>query len=276
MMLKPYCRIPAGVLAGSAGRLVRPVLLVWLIVSYGADALAALPMLTDDTGTQGTGKFQMEVAGEYDRDQERFFGITTRESDYGIAAIFTAGVSENIDLAVGSTYFWNSSRDDLGHSSRVDGVGDTALVAKWRIPLEGGISLALKPFVTLPSGNDEKFLGSGKVDYGVFFITSVEKEPWAVHFNLGYTRNLNTIGERNDLWRVSAAVVYSVSAHWKVCADLGLQTNTDRTSETEPAYILAGFIYAPAENLELSLGIKQGLNNQTVDLAVIPGITWRF
>ncbi len=239
-------------------------------------AEAGLPLITDDTSTQGKGKFQIEAAVEYDWDKENFSGVTTRESDYTVAAVFTTGVADTLDLAVGAPYLWNSSSDSLGNSTRADGVGDTALVAKWRFLEKSGISLALKPFVTLPTGNDAKTLGSGKVDFGVFFITTAEHEPWAVHFNLGYTRNLNTIGERTDIWRASAAAVYAVSKKWQLCVDTGLATNTDKTSETEPAYLLAGVIYAPAENLELSLGIKQGLNNQTADLAVIPGVTYRF
>ena len=237
---------------------------------------AALPMITDDAGTQGKGKFQIEAAAEHDRDKEQFAGVTSREADYAVAAAFTAGVVDTLDLAIAAPYLWNSSSDDLGQSSRVNGIGDSLVAAKWRFLEKEGVALALKPFVGLPTGNDNKGLGSGKVNYGLFFITSAEQGPWAVHFNLGYTRNLNTIGERTDIWRVSAAGVYSVSRHWKLCADAGVRTNTDKTSETEPAYLLVGFIYAPSENLELSLGVLQGLNDETTDWAVFPGVTYRF
>ncbi len=237
---------------------------------------ATLPMITDDTGTQGKGKFQVEIAGEHDRDKEQFAGVTVRESDYTIAVMLTAGVTETLDLAVGAPYLWTSSDADEGLSSRESGVGDTALVAKWRFLEKEGFSLALKPFVTLPSGNSDKALGEGKVDFGAFFITSAEKEPWAVHFNLGYDRNLNTVGERTNIWYASVAAVYSVSKQWRVCADTGIQTNSDRTSETEPAYLLVGVMYAPAENFELSFGVKQGLTSSAEDWAFIPGLTYRF
>ncbi len=237
---------------------------------------ATLPMITDDTGTQGKGKFQFEVAGAYDRDKEEFSGVTIHEADYSITVTFTGGVTDSIDLAIGAPYLWNSSEDDLGRSSRVNGVGDTVLTTKWRFLEKDGLSLALKPFVTLPSGNDTKTLGEGKVDFGAFFITSAEKEPWAVHFNLGYDRNLNTIGERTNIWRASMAAVYSLSKQWKVCADTGIQTNTDKTSENEPAYLLLGFIYTPAENLELSFGVKQGLTSSAEDWSFIPGLSYHF
>jgi hypothetical protein len=255
-------------------------LAAWLAAGYllllPLSSEAALPMITDDAGTQGKGKFQIEVAVEHDRDKEQFAGVTTREADYAVAAVFTAGVTDSLDLAIGAPYLWTSSNDDLGQSSRVNGIGDTVLVAKWRFFEKERLSLALKPYVDLPSGNDNKDLGSGKVNYGLFFITSAEQEPWAVHFNLGYTRNLNTIGERTDIWRVSAAAVYSVNKQWKLCADTGIRTNTDKTSETEPAYLLVGFIYAPVEILELSLGVLQGLNDESTDWSIFPGVTYRF
>jgi hypothetical protein len=247
-----------------------------LILAMPLSSHAALPMITDDTGTQGKGKFQIEAAVEHDRDEEQFSGVTTRERDYAVAIALTAGITDALDLAVAAPYLWNSSSVDGGGSSRVSGIGDTALVAKWRFLEKDGISFGLKPFVTLPSGNDAKGLGGGKVGYGAFLLNSTEFEPWTFHLNLGYSRNLNTLGERTDIWRASAAAVYAVSKHWKLCADTGIGTNTDKTSETEPAYLLVGFIYAPAENLELSLGVKQGLNNQATDWAVFPGVTYRF
>ncbi|MDY0188586.1 MAG: hypothetical protein RBR16_11745, partial [Syntrophus sp. (in: bacteria)] len=33
-------------------------------------AFAAIPLITDDTGTQGKGKFQLEVLGEYGYEKE--------------------------------------------------------------------------------------------------------------------------------------------------------------------------------------------------------------
>ena len=57
------------------------------------------------------------------------------------------------------------------------------------------LSLAIKPGLTLPTGDDEKGLGTGKATYRLFFIASQEMDPWAFHLNLGYIRNENTLEE---------------------------------------------------------------------------------
>lgn len=50
-----------------------------LALTLAGTALAAHPLITDDTGTQGKAKFQLEVTGEASNDKERVDGIVTRE-----------------------------------------------------------------------------------------------------------------------------------------------------------------------------------------------------
>ncbi len=245
-------------------------------VLFPALAWAALPLITDDTGTQGKGRFQIEVGGEYDHDKEMFDGATVKETDFFLGSTLTYGISEPIDVFVNVPYAWTSSKTDQEATIRVHGIADTGVGIKWRFFEKEGLSLGLKPFITLPTGNDEKSLGTGRIDGGVILILSKESGPWAIHANAGYTRNANTIQERKDLWQASAAVSYEVIKNWKLCGDVGAQTNRDKTSEVEPGYLLGGVIYAPGENLELSLGIKFGLNKSENDLAILPGWTYRF
>ena len=54
------------------------------MVSYATNALADIPLITDDTGTQGKGKSQIEIFGEYVYDKEE--GVKTKETD--LAATF--------------------------------------------------------------------------------------------------------------------------------------------------------------------------------------------
>jgi hypothetical protein len=41
------------------------LLVLFLSMASGTTALAATPLITDDTGTQGRGKFQIELCGGY-------------------------------------------------------------------------------------------------------------------------------------------------------------------------------------------------------------------
>jgi len=130
--------------------------------------------------------------------------------------------------------------------------------------------------VTIPTGNDKQGLGSGRIGYKIFFIASEEYEPWSVHLNFGYIRNENDIGERKDIWHASVAAMFNVTKRLTLCADSVIETNVDKSSEVEPAYLLGGAIYTVLENLDVSFGVKVGLNKPATDFALLPGLTYRY
>ena len=97
-----------------------------------------------------------------------------------------------------------------------------------------------------------------------------EYDPWAIRANLGYVRNENEIDQRNDLWQASLATTYEMVKDLKLCADIGAITNKDKTSEVERSYLLVGLIYSAQENVDISLGVKFGLNNPEKDWLSFP------
>jgi len=254
---------------------VRMLVATAVLAFAGSSAWAAHPLITDDPETQGTGKFQLEINGEWATDKENSVAGTTRETGTQAAAIFSAGVRENIDLVLTTPYQWVEVRDPAVRV-REDGVGDTTLEVKWRFFERSGWSFGLKPGVTIPTGNDEKGLGAGKVGYGLHLISSVEKEPWTLLLNLGYVRNENRLDERQDLWRASLAAEYEIVEHLELVADIGVETNRDRGPATDTAFLIVGFIYEMQDNIDLALGVKYGLNKSETDFSVLPGVTVRF
>jgi hypothetical protein len=46
------------------------ILIVCAVLFVPGVSLAAHPLITDDAGTQGKGKFQLEVNGQYEHDEE--------------------------------------------------------------------------------------------------------------------------------------------------------------------------------------------------------------
>jgi len=250
-----------------------PVFLFSLIflMDLTTAAFAAIPLITDDTGTQGKGKFQLEVLGEYGHDKEA--GI--KEETQGATASFSYGVLDPIDIVLSVPYaFWETKDSECNEKD--DGLADLAIEAKWRFFEREGFSFALKPGLTLPTGDEDKGLGAGRATGYLFLITSKELQPWAFHLNLAYIRNENKNDERNDLWHASFATSYEVFKKLKLVGDIGVETNPDRCSTIDPAYILGGFIYSPVENFDIGLGIKGGLTETETDLSVRGGITWRF
>lgn len=242
----------------------------------GRLALAAHPLITDDAGTNGGGNRQLELNGEYGRDKERSAGVLTEEGAGEIATSFSYGVSDAVDVVLGLPYQWARSEEDGVETGDEDGIGDTSLEVKWRFYENNGLSLAVKPGISLPSGNKDKGLGNGRATYGAVFITTQEIAPWAFHLNLGYVANDNKIGDRNEIWHASLAGALSMTAKLKAVANIGVQTNPDPASAKHPAFVLAGLIWAVFDNFDLDLGVKGGLNAVETDITGMAGMALRF
>ena len=230
-----------------------------------SNSYAAHPLITDDTGTQGTGKFQLEVNGEYSNDN----GNTITE----ISAILSAGIRDNIDLVITMPYQFLRTKDEAGHKTSENGISDVSIELKWRFYEKDGLSLALKPGIIIPIGDENKGLSDGKMSYSLFLIKTKEMEPFTFHFNLGYTKNRK---ELRDICHYSLAGEYRVIKPLRIVANVGGETNPDRNSHVHPLFLLGGVIYSVSENFDIDFGVKNGLNKAEADYTLLAGITLRF
>ena len=115
-----------------------------LIASVPA-ARAAHPLITEDTGTQGKGRWQLEAFGEEGR--ERATGTRLKQ----VGAVLSHGIAGSTDLQFGLPWI----------ASGAHGIGDASLDLKWRYFEKDALSLGLKPGVTLPTGNQGAGRGTG-------------------------------------------------------------------------------------------------------------------
>jgi hypothetical protein len=244
----------------------------------GGAAFAAHPLITDDSETQGKGNMQFEFIGEYGKDTEQ--GVTEKGFEGPTIPVFSYGISDATDIVIGLPYM-SVRTEEAGTTSAVRGIGDASIEVKSRFYEKDGLGMAFKPGVSLPTGDEEEGLGNGKVSYSLFFITTKELEPWEFHFNAGYIRNQYKLradeeANRKDIWHASVASEFEVVENLELVANIGIERNADKTSHTNPAFALAGFIYEVGENLDLDLGFKVGLNKAETDYSVLAGITLRL
>lgn len=242
------------------------------LVALAAAALApgvsqaAHPLITEDTGTQGRGRWQLEVNAESSRDRRE--GVTTRGLQP--AATLSYGAADNIDLQLTVPYLRQKTEGVVA-----GGRLDTALDAKWRFYEDGPLSLGLKPGLTLPTGREEDGLGAGRTTWGSLLILSYEREGWALHSHAGYRRNRNTLGERESLTQISAALWLKVTKQLKVVADHAFDTNPDPSSATTIRQTVVGFIYSVTPAFDFDAGIRRG-NDPAIDRALLFGATLRW
>ncbi|AHB74689.1 MULTISPECIES: transporter [Pandoraea] len=243
---------------------VIPAAIVTIAALAPLAAQAANPLVTDDTGTQDTGNWQLELNSEW------LTLPTARQQQW--TNTLTYGVLPNLDLALQAPY-QRIRPDGDGWTS---GLTDLTLQAKWRFIETAQWSLGLKPFVTLPTASQERNLGNGRATTGANLLMQYNLDRWTFLANAGYTWNNNSIGNRRNLWNASTAVLFSVTDELRLAADIGIATNTDTSTQTKPAYALVGAIYSPTKDLDLDVGYKRGLNPTSLAHSVQAGVTIRW
>lgn len=253
----------------------RFIVLIYLLFMFLSNqtVYAAHPLITDDTGTQGKGKFQLEINTEYGKERE--YGFQTETSE--ISTILSYGVFDNVDIVLGLPYQFVDEKDlSTNEWSKVRGISDATIELKWWFYEKDGLSLALKPGISLPTGEYDKGLTSDKIGYGGVVIVTKEIESLTLHTNLGYFRNENKNQERKDIWHASLAGELAVINNLNLVGNVGIETNPDPNSNTHPAFALIGVIYSFSENLSIDFGYKYGLNKPETDNTFLAGLAIKF
>ncbi len=225
---------------------------------------ATNPLVTDDTGTQDTGNWQLELNSEW------ITMPSARQQQWNNT--LTYGVMPNLDVAIQAPY-QRTRPDGAGWTS---GITDLQLQAKWRFLETDQWSLGLKPFVSLPTASQDRGLGNGRATTGANLLMQYNLDRWTFLANAGYTWNNNGTGNRQSLWNASTAVLFSATDTVRLVADISLATNPDATTRTKPAYALVGAIYSPTKDLDLDVGYKRGLNPASLAHSVQAGATIRW
>ncbi len=245
-----------------------------LMMLASANAYATHPLITDDTNTQGKGKYQIELNSRFSRDRENGIKTTSKEA----ASTLSCGITDNIDLIAGLPFEWSSLS-----TTKEQGIGDMSVDVKWRVlwSEEHNLSVALKPGVSIPTGNAEKGFGHGEPCTKATLIATHNGRLGALHCNIGYTRNAYKLDAdkaalRQNIWNGSLAAEINVLTNLRGVTDIGIETNTDKASASHPAFLLGGVIYSASENLDLDLGLKEGLNKSATDTSLLVGILARF
>ena len=250
---------------------------------------AAHPFLTDDTGTQGAGRWQLELQAErgtLDRTADAGAGPVQQQRRATVfTPVLTFGVLENLDLALGLNYARQRTTDNGVVVAESDGMADSIVDFKWRFYEAGALSLAVKPSVLLPTGDENRGLGTGKASWGVNFIATYEAKPWAFNGNIAYSDVRYKLPQdaddnRADLWRVSGGLAYSVRDDLRLVGEVGVRTNSSRNDPYLPGsngqFAMLGAIYSPTDKIDFDVGFRKSLNHAEFDWTILVGATFRW
>ena len=247
-----------------------------LLASLSAPAFSFQPLITDDTGTQGSGGNQLEFAISEDRAKSA--GQTERTRT--LPAVYTRGLTDTIDVFAGISHVRIRGGDDAS------GMGNPTLGAKWRFyeNEDSKTSFAIKPEIAFPvsSGRENQGLGTGRTSGSLTLIMSQEVPFGAVHVNLGAGRDrYRDSQDQPDVrtQRASIAPVWDLSEQWKLAVDLGLESARADGQRVNTRFVELGAVYSPSKDVDLAFGVLRSSDNESPKTrtdSVTAGVTWRF
>jgi hypothetical protein len=226
-------------------------------------AHAAHPLVSEDTGTQGVGGYQIEINTDWLKDE----GIKTRTA----TATLTRGVLDNLDTFINLPYTL----------SEPNGFNDVSIGIKWRFFEADGFSMGLKPEYRLASGDQQKSLGDGRSGESLTLMTQYEWGAFTWLFNIGseshrYSDPTKNQESRKYIHKSSVAVLYAINDEWTVLIDSGVRSHSTKQEKSEPQFAILGLIHQLNDDLDLDIGYKKSLNRTETDKQIGVGITYRF
>ncbi len=228
-------------------------------------AVPAFAMDTDDPGTVAPKSVDIEISGEYAKSAEG------KETGLSIAA--TTGILSNLDFGLTLPYTISDPDEGGGES----GIGDLEAGLKLRF-LEGEgarPALALTAGATIPTGDEEKGFGSGKVDLSAALVAGFGFKPVNIYLNFGYGR-LNSAdadaNERADIFSASAAVEWAVTEPLALNAEF-LYESAGADGDDAPLAVTAGAAYTFSDMIALDGGVRIGLSDASPDWGLFATLT---
>jgi len=219
-------------------------------------------MLTEDTGTQGTGNAELELGYSWGNDSGNSSFLFQPQLSYG--------VTPTIDLIVQPSWYSNDIAGDSVH-----GAGDTNLDFKWRFLGRDPYSLAVRAGVTAATSQHDLGLPDGRMSEHVVLVGTYDAAPLTIDANLGYAHNPDVVDLRANLYHLSAAALYAASEKLSLVLDLDVDSNADAMKSSMPAVALVGAIYTCRPGLDVDVGYRAGLNRAAVARQWLLGITFR-
>jgi len=248
------------------------LLALLLSAQWPLTAHAGHPLVTEDTGTQGAGHYQLELTHDLSTDEHA--GTKTRTRSINI--VFSAGLTDDLDLII--TLPHERLTEETGVTkTTISGYADMEIAAKWRFYEEGTLSFALRPGLELPSGNEDEGLSAGHVSPSLFAVSSYENGPWVFHLHVGYAPNLDHgLDEHSHIYHASVAAEYSVSEWLRVVSDLSVERNADRSGHPNVSSMVVGLVVSLTPDLDFDLGYRTGLTDPAADHNWLTGLAFRF
>ncbi len=235
-------------------------------------SLAFRPFRTEDAGISPIGFFAVETGNEFRKNNDGKDNVTTFALTFGLLD----WIETEIDVAL------LILRPDSGKNGF--GFGDTVILTKFKILGEKGVlydndlfpEMVIRPSVLIPTGDEDKGLGTGKIQPGLLLV--LEKNFWKVggRANIGYFASNDPTFDEN----FEDQFFYGVQIDFPLFIER-LRLGTELTGQFgenvgAPLFSLTGFIFNITDNIVFDAGVELGLKDAASAVTAIVGITFGF
>jgi hypothetical protein len=188
------------------------------------------------------------------------------------------GLDAQGEIQIGLTSFGTVRTRDANGVSHMSGVGDMTLAYKRSLlrPDGGGFSVALQPFVTLPTGGSA--IGAGGWTAGLVVPMGVAlSDGLSLELTPEIDAALDADGQGRHV-ALSAVEGLSFSLSSKVSSAVEIEEVHDADPAGHEDHALAGLAFAwqPSSNWQLDMGTVAGLDRNSPDVELYFGISRRF
>lgn len=257
---------------------MRALLLFTMFPAFAAAAEPVREMFTDrpdvteSPHSVAPGMFQVEMSFfDYERDRLEDY----RLDNWVVGSInLKYGLTRNSDLQFIINMHSRQRTAGLGENDLASGFDDLTLRYKHNLwgNDEGRTSLALMPFITMPTHGE---IGSEAWGGGLVMPFAVELSK---RFSLGLMAqcdlvpDLETNGHDVE-WLATASLGVELAERWGAYTELIAAMGEDMDAQLRSA---TGLTFAISENLVLDGGVRVGLNRDAPDLGFFTGVSFRF
>jgi len=221
-----------------------------LVMASSLPARAGFPFNTDDPGTQGTGKIELDLFVQYSR-----FATGSSGSMPGVS--FAYGVTDNFDVTLGVPIAMAQTN---GVGTKL-GIGDASTGFKWRLIDEdtnGWVpSFAIAPTVFWPSGSQARGTGLGYIRgyipvwFGKTFGDLSVFTGGGININQG---TIDGVSQRN-WWYAGLGATYQINDSWSAGAEVYYTSPIATNAKNLVGYNVAViYALAPGNNIMAMAG----------------------
>jgi hypothetical protein len=228
--------------------------------------------------TMAPGQFSLEVGlGDWTLERD---GSQRQDTFIVGDALLRYGLADHAEVQIGWSMWGNARMRDsaLGLVDHHNGSGDVTLALRRNLasPDGSGFSLAVMPYVSVPTGHHE--IGGGDWGAGALVPMSYElSDTWSLSSTTEFDAAVDEDGDGRH-FAMAETVGATAALSEAVSATAEYQILSDKDPEGHTVQHLAGLSlgWQPQDDLQLDLGANAGLDHDAADVEVYVGISRRF